>query len=110
MSSCSAKGTEPTPRCRPSADPGLEKRATWGTRQISSPVPRTVIDMQDFDSFGFRGIDHDVREWRQRQFFGAAPVAGPCLGSVRFSEGGYAGRLPARSVLRNAGSAVADSS
>jgi hypothetical protein len=33
-----------------------------------------------------------------------------CPGSVRFSASGHSGRLPARSVLRNAGSAVADSS
>lgn len=37
--------------------------------------------MQDFDSFGFHGIDYDVRERRQRQFFCAAAVAGPA--SVR---------------------------
>jgi len=37
--------------------------------------------MQDFDSLSFHGIDHDVRERRKRQFFGAAPVTGPA--SVR---------------------------
>jgi hypothetical protein len=33
--------------------------------------------MQDFDRFGFHGIDYGVRERRQREFFCAAAVAGP---------------------------------
>ena len=49
--------------------------------QTSAPVLRTVVDVQDFDSISFHGIDHDVRERRKRQFFSAAPVAGPA--SVR---------------------------
>src|SRR5713101_9439775 len=60
-----------------SEDVGHPPQGSLCKTQISAPVLRTVIDMQDFDSFSFHGIDHDVRERRKRQFFGAAPVAGP---------------------------------
>src|ERR1019366_4861563 len=41
-----------------------------------SPILRTVIDVQDFDGFGFQRVDHDVGEWRKRQFSCAVPMAG----------------------------------
>lgn len=55
------------------------QRGITGTPQwkISSPVLRTVIDMQNFDGVSFHGIDYDIRERRQREFSCATSVAGP---------------------------------
>jgi len=47
--------------------------------QMSTPVLRAVIDMQDFNAIGFHGIDYDVGKRRQRQFSCSVPMAGPAL-------------------------------
>jgi hypothetical protein len=42
----------------------------------SSPILRTVMNVQDFDGVGFHRVDHDVGERRERKFSCAFAVAG----------------------------------